>query len=414
MAVAFTDVTVVPMDGARHLANRTVLVRAGRIEAIGPAASLPVPADALVIAGRGRWLMPGLADMHVHLHDERLLPIFLANGVTTVRNMWGRPDHLALRDRIDAGTLPGPTIVTAGPIYDGEPPVWPDSTVVTDAAAAERLVAAQCAAGYDFVKVYDNLAPAAYHGLVATARGRGVPVAGHVPRAVGLRGVLAAGQASIEHLSGYVSPLGRVTPAVEELGPRGVAEATAAAGAWNCPTLVLRERMVSVAEAEALLAQPEMRFVPAWVRALWDAQTDDTIRRAPAEDWGRVRRGNALRTELVRALRDAGARLLLGTDTPNRLVTPGFALHEELRHLVAAGLTPYEALRAGTADAAAFLGEGGVWGTVAPGARADLLLLDGDPLADVAHAARPAGVMARGRWLPRAQLARMLEGAPSE
>jgi imidazolonepropionase-like amidohydrolase len=166
--------------------------------------------------------------------------------------------------------------------------------------------------------------------------------------------------------------------------------------------------MISVVEAAALLARPEMRFVPGSVLALWEAQTDQTIRTASAGDWARVREGNLVRKALVQELHVAGARLLLGTDTPNRLVTPGFALHDELTYLVEAGLTPYEALRAGTRDAAAFLGASADWGTVTPGLRADLLLLEGDPLADVAHAARPAGVMVRGRWLPRAELDRML------
>jgi imidazolonepropionase-like amidohydrolase len=320
----------------------------------------------------------------------------------------GRPDHLKLRDRINQGEVLAPTIVTAGPICDGVPPDWPGSAVITSAADADRSVAEQQQAGYDFVKVYNNLSRVAYDALIAAARHR-LPVAGHVPRAVGLRSVLDAGQSSIEHLQGYCTPLGRVAPLVEELGLAGVAQVTRAAGTWNCVTLVLRERMVSVADAQELLARPEMRYVPPATRAFWDAQTDDTIRNASPADWDRVRRGNALRKALTRELHDAGAGLLLGTDTPNRLVTPGFALHEELAHLVDAGLTPYEALGAGTHDAATFLGTADDWGTVQVGRRADLLLLEGNPLESVAHAAHPAGVMLRGQWLSRARLDRMLE-----
>ncbi|MGD9889658.1 MAG: amidohydrolase family protein, partial [Dehalococcoidia bacterium] len=272
-----------------------------------------------------------------------------------------------------------------------------------------RAVAGQQQTGYDFIKVYNNLSRAAYDGLIDAAGQRDIPVAGHVPQAVGLRSVLEAGQSSIEHLQGYCSPLGRVPPIVEELGLSSVAQATRAAGTWNCVTLILRERMVSVAQSEELFARPEMRYVPAATRAFWDARTDDSIRNASPADWDRVRRGNALRKALTLELRDAGAGLLLGTDTPNRLVTPGFALHDELAHLVDAGLTPYEAIRAGTHDAATFLGAAAEWGTVQAGRRADLLLLDGNPLEDVAHAAHPIGVMVRGQWLPRPRLDLMLE-----
>lgn len=409
MPVAFVDVTIVPMDEDRLVPHQTVLVRDGRIVVVDPVDAVHLPADAVTVAGNGRYLMPGLADMHVHLHDESMLPLFLVNGITTVRNMWGRPDHLKLRARIDRGAVLGPSIVTAGPICDGAPPVWPGSAVITSAADALRSVAEQRQAGYDFVKVYNNLSRAAYFGLVEAAGQHHIPVAGHVPQAVGLRAVLEAGQSSIEHLQGYCSPLGRIAPIVDELGLPGVAQATRDAGTWNCVTLVLRERMVSVDQAQELLARPEMRYVSVATRALWDARTDDAIRNASPADWDRVRQGNALRKALTQELRDAGAGLLLGTDTPNRLVTPGFALHDELAHLVDAGLTPYEALRAGTCDAAAFLGSTDEWGAVQVGHRADLILLGGNPLEKVAHVAQPAGVMVRGQWLPRARLDVMLE-----
>jgi imidazolonepropionase-like amidohydrolase len=407
--VAFVDVTVMPMDLEHVAPHRTVLVENGRIVAIGPMDAVMTPPETVTIEGNGRFLMPGLADMHVHIQDESMLPMFLVNGITTVRNMWGRPAHLELRDRINQGAVLGPSIITAGPICDGSPPDWPGSAVVTSATDAARTVADQQRAGYDFVKVYNNLSRVAYDGLIDAAAQRRIPVAGHVPQAVGLQRVLEAGQSSIEHLQGYCSPLGRVAPIVEALGLLGVAQATRAAGTWSCVTLVLRERMVSVAQAQQLLARPEMRYVSAATRAFWEARTDDAIRNAAPADWERVRQGNALRKALTQALRDAGAGLLLGTDTPNRLVTPGFALHEELAHLVDAGLTPYEALRTGTHDAATFLGAADEWGTVQAGRRADLLLLDGNPLENVAHVAHPAGVMARGRWLSREQLDLMLE-----
>src|SRR5262249_21711869 len=202
---AFTGVHVVPMDTERVLDDQNVLVRGDRIVAVGPAASTPIPPGATRIDAHGRWLMPGLVDMHVHFNDPGDASLFVANGVTTVRNMWGFPATLELRRECASGTRLGPTIYTAGPILDGRPPIWPGSTVIETADEAEKEIAAEKAAGCDFVKVYNRLSREAYAGILAAARKHGMRVVGHVPDAVGLDGVLAArGQESIEHLTGYL------------------------------------------------------------------------------------------------------------------------------------------------------------------------------------------------------------------
>jgi hypothetical protein len=196
---------------------------------------------------------------------------------------------------------------------------------------------------------------------------------------------------------------------VDEAKLPSVIEATKQGGAWNCPALIVTRRYVSSEEAQVLARQPEMRFVPPAVRAMWDPSQDFRLKDFKAEDFARLRRRDAFVLKVTRALRDAGARLLLGTDTGNPFVIPGFSVHEELALLVQAGLTPYEALRAGTRDAAEFTGRLEEFGTVEPGKRADLLLLDANPLEDVANARRRSGVMVRGRWLPEAELQAMLE-----
>ena len=204
--LAFVNVNVVPMDSERIIADQTVLIQDGRIHAIGPASSTSIPKGATRIDGRAKFLMPGLADMHVHLaHDEEADPdalvVFLAAGVTTVRNMWGQPIHLEWRNRICEGDLLGPTIYSVGPITDGDPPFWKGSSVVTTPDEAAKEVAAQKRAGYDGVKVFTNLTPKVYTAILDAARKHDLPVYGHVPTRIGLSRALTSGQKSFEQIS---------------------------------------------------------------------------------------------------------------------------------------------------------------------------------------------------------------------
>jgi len=427
---AFLDVNVVPMDRERVLARQTVVVRDAVIAAVGRAAEVRVPEEATRIDARDRYLLPGLADMHVHLEYEEDLLLFLANGVTTVRNMSGAPFHVAWRERVARGEMLGPTIITAGPIIDGKPPTARGAVVVETTKEAARVVAEQAAAGYDFVKIYDGLSRDSYDALMAAASRLGVSVAGHVSRNVRLRRALASRQWSIEHLSGYVDPIEaadspfrgkwnwRKTWHAVEVDDERIARAATAtrdAGVWNCPTLVVFEKAALRENAQSLLERPEMRYIRAERRASWGLSDGRTPVRTTAPARREVaraeatRRGEAVRKKLTKALADAGAGILLGTDAANRFVLPGFSVHEELRCLVAAGLTPYEAIRAGTRAAAESLERGGEFGTVEAGKRADLILLEANPLDDVDNVQRRQGVMARGRWLPQAEIRAMLE-----
>lgn len=380
-------VHVVPMDVERVLRDCPVLVRDGRIAAMG---EFEAPRDAVRIDGGGRYLLPGLHDLHVHCWYEEELTLYVANGVTTVRNLWGKPMHLAWRreERFR------PDFHTSGPILDGAPPTWEGSRVVRTPEEARDVVAAHLRDGYGFLKVYNRLAPEVYDAIVAEAKRAGIRVVGHVPHAVGLRRAIAAGQSSIEHLELYE-------------GNEWEAPATAAAGVWNCPTLGVLRKAVPREEAEELRLRPEMRFVPPRLRATWDSMTGEGTPRWLAAKYRMPGGFFELQGRVVRALRDAGAGLLLGTDSGSPFVVAGFSIHEELRLLVEAGLTPFEALRAGTRDAARYLGTDA--GVIAPGRRADLLLVEGDPLEDVANAARIAGVVLRGAWHPKADLDRRLE-----
>jgi imidazolonepropionase-like amidohydrolase len=414
---AITDVTVVPMDRERLLPGRTVIVRDGRIAAVGPARSTRVPAGAVRIDGRGRYLMPGLAEMHAHVpagNDPQwtkdVLFLYAANGITFARGMLGAPAHLELRSKLDRGELTGPRLYTSGPSLNGNSVATPED--------GRRMVAEQKAAGYDFLKIHPGLDRARYDAIAAAAREHGIPFGGHVPDAVGLSRALEAGQATIDHLDGYMplllrdgSPAGEsgffgydLTDQVDERKISGAALRTRQAGVWNVPTDSLMHHMLlpGLGEAE-LLAREEMRYVPRAMLAGWK-QARAGLRAQPDYDPARAARFIAVRGKLIKALHDAGAGLLLGSDAPQVFNVPGFSLHRELSYLVQAGLSPYQALSAGTREVARFLGTPADFGTVETGRRADLILLEGDPLRGVANLQRRAGVMIGGRWLAEAEI----------
>ncbi len=400
------------MDAEKRLAEQDVVVRRGRIAAISPAGTRPAPRRARVVDGRGRFLIPGLADVHVHLRhgpdaadNPPMLELFAVNGVTTVLNLMGLPEHLALRDRVARGRLFGPVIYTSGPFvgFPGEaPPRDPDS-----------LVVAQKKVGYDFVKVHDALSPDAYHALMEACRRNGLRVIGHATRSVGLDAILRERQYALAHaeefLSAYWIPrLPAPLDAIPEIA-NTLALAAARAGVWVIPTLTtFRGMAVQMAAYDSILALPFVRYVPSGIRRDWHPDRSPYARFGPRDLAGTAGHYRLLAVT-VRALRDAGVRMLAGTDTPVlAAVPPGFSLHDELERLVDAGLTPYEALRTATIHAAEFLGDPEEFGAVREGMRADLILLDDDPLLDIWNTRRISGVMMRGLWMPRERLDRAL------
>ena len=426
---AFVGVSVLSMAGEiAAVPDRTVLVSGGDILGLGHRDEVTVPETFTVVDGAGRYLMPGLADMHVHLEyfdDPGVLDLFLANGVTTVRNMDGRPYILEWRDRIERGEWRGPTIHTAGPILDGDPPLRDDNLALETAGDARLTVRDQAAAGYDFVKVYTNLSTEAYAAVVETAGEHGLPVAGHVPRGVEVEDILGSGIRSIEH----VTELGDLVEADDSpfrdgwhwsklylgmpIDPGKFAAAAARladAGVWVVPTMVQADRgMAPRATVDAWLAAPEMAYVDDDGRRFWESSATRQLDRMDAADWALVEAGRSNRLRLVGALDAAGARLLAGTDTPNPFVVPGFSLHDELANFEAAGIDRGRILALATRGAALFLETDGEVGTVEAGKRADLLLLDANPLESLDALRTPAGVMVRGAWLPREKLTAMLD-----
>lgn len=425
-SLAIQNVTVIPMDSERVLRDQTVIVEGRRITAMGASGTTAVPEAATRIEGRGRFLIPGLAEMHGHFPSpqgveqygeafaDRLLYLNVACGVTTVRGMIGGPRDLRVREEVARGLRTGPQIFTAGPSING--------TSVPDVRTAWRVVTEQRAAGYDLLKIHPGVPRAAFDEVARTARAENIPFAGHIPADVGLVRALLSGIRTVEHLDGYVEAIqkdGTALPAqtgffgstlldtVDEAKIGPLAAATRAAGAWNTPTQILIDNLYGGASLEEIAARPEMKYVPAAMREQW--RTGAQQLRGPGYDAARGLRFVELRRRLIRSLRNAGAGLLLGADAPQIYNVPGFATLRELESLVAAGLTPFQALQAGTRNPALALGRPDSFGTVEVGRRADLLLLEADPLGDIRNVWKRAGVVVAGRWLPAAELDSKLE-----
>jgi len=418
-STAIINVNVVPMHAEIVIPAQTVVIEDGLISAIGSVDKLPVPKDAEIVDGTDRYLMPGLAEMHAHVPDTtsqnlgRVLTLFAANGVTTIRGMLGHPSHLVLRKRLLSGDVFGPRLFTSGPSMNGNS--------VANVADGIARVRAQHDAGYDFIKIHPGLSADEFMAIAATANELGMPFAGHVPVAVGLENALSAGMATIDHLDGYVAALMPVNSdqsggyggffdvlLMEHVNVQRVPELaarTAATGVWNVPTESLIEHRVSDVSVAELSNRPEMLYMPAATIERWVS-----IKQRQLDERGfDVRigaRAIAVRRRIILELHKAGARLLLGSDAPQVFNVPGFSLHHELAFLVKAGLTPYEALQTGTIAAAEFLGTNA--GSVDVGRDADLVLLDANPLADISNTRRVHGVMLRGTWHSSAQLEQRL------
>lgn len=405
---AFENVTVIPMTDQRALPGHTVLVRGDRIVAVGPAASVAVPAGARRVDGRGKWLTPGLAEMHGHVPPpsapaqttQDVLFLYVANGITTVRGMLGAPGQLELRRRTNTGELLGPTLYLAGPSFNGNS--------VNSVDDAVRMVRQQRTEGWDLLKIHPGLTRAEYDAMARTAAQEGLRFGGHVPEEVGLLHALEMGQETFDHVDGYVEYVGGAQAPVDPAKLENVVRLTREAGAWVVPTMALWEVLYVTLPLETLQAYPELRYVSpqsvqGWVNAY------NQRRNAPQFDAATSQRIIDARQQVLAALHRGGAGILMGTDAPQQFSVPGFSLHREFPRMRAAGMTPYDILATGTRNVGEYFQRNDAFGTVAVGKRADLLLLDADPLADVANLQRIAGVMVRGRWLPREEIRAGLE-----
>jgi imidazolonepropionase-like amidohydrolase len=398
--VAITQVSVIAMTTRGVAADQTVLIRDGRIAALGPAATVTVPAGARVVDGRGKFLIPGLTDSHVHLYDVNDLGLYLLHGVTTVLNMSGAPIHLEWRDAVARGTLLGPAIFTTGPQLkvEADPAIDFERGAGTPEEIA-ALVRAHAAMGYDFAKVWGAITPEQYAAVLVAAKAARLRVTGHIPRAVGLAGVITAGQSSVAHVEEFYNKVFQ-RRIVDSLVPAAV-EATRSSGMPVVTTLVTYEAIAAslATDLTPLLSRPSRALLDPVRQLLWESSYNSFRTPGPAGRDQGYRDALGFEERISRALAEAGVPLLAGTDAGGLPgLVPGWELHRELELLVEAGLHPWEALRTATHNPGNYL-TAGEFGTVSVGARADLVLLDADPLAAIANTRRIAGVVVRGRYL---------------
>jgi imidazolonepropionase-like amidohydrolase len=428
--MAFLHATVVPMDEERVLRDQTVVIANGEIVEIGPASAVKVPVGAFRVDAKGRYLLPALCDMHVHLLGEAwnimvrpearsasmdipfesfLFP-YIANGVTTVQALSATPEEITLRERIGRGELLGPRLILARMI-DGPKKAWPPplSTWVASATEAREAVRRAKDEGYDKIKVYSFLDKESYDAIISAARELRMDVIGHVPMSLSVEYVLEAGQKLIAHSEEVLKHAGgrydaeRIDYFAARMAEKGV---------WLTPTLVTTRSILEFfAAPDSVFSGAEAPYFRHPMQLdVWSFMTANLYGPIPAEARNRIREGfERFQRPLTRAFHQKGGKLMAGSDTLMIGLFPGFALHRELRELVDVGLTPYEALRTSTTSPFEYLGEADRAGTIEVGKRSDLLLLDENPLEDVSAASKIAGVLIRGRWIERKEIRKTMQ-----
>jgi imidazolonepropionase-like amidohydrolase len=448
-AFAITHVTVIDGTGSPPRTDMTVLLSDDRIATVGSFKSTSVPKNVRILDATGKFLIPGLVDAHLHLTGsgepagsrEFMLPLLLANGITTVRDMGGYLDSLTpLRKELENGRRLGPHILFAGPYLDGNPPSFQPSLVVTNTTEANQDVHTLAAGGVDFIKVQSVLSRDAYFAIAAACRREHISFVGHVPDRITAAEASDAGQKSIEHLTGVLRACSSDEPHLmrEQLAPAPKNETPQGSHAreiaweeqllqtystenaanliatflrnqtWQVPTLILLRNDAYPGPQTDSLDDPLLKFVPRVIVKNWKQARQNEDQFSTPNEFALRQRLLDQSMSIVEEMQHAGMRIMAGTDSAAPFVIPGFALHQELALLVKAGLTPMQALQAATKNPADFLGKLKTQGTIESGKTADLVLLDADPLADIHNTQKIYAIILRGKLFNRAVLDEML------
>lgn len=430
-ALVLTHVTVIDATGAAAKPDLTVIITSGHISQIGKSGAIHVPKNAQVVDATGKFLIPGLWDMHVHWYEKDYLSLFIANGVIGIRIMSGAPLHHEWRKEIEAGMLLGPRMVIASEIVDGPKPFWPGSISVANEPQARQAVDKVKQDGADFVKVYSFLPRDAYFAIADEAKKQGMSFEGHVPLSVSAEEASRAGQKSFEHLTGILPACSTSSEELSKAAKADLAEEMASEkptfwgphvqklrqamvgtysperavalsvvlksnGTWQCPTLTLL-RVLGYGNDSSFADDSRLKFMPWQVRASWNPEN---LYGESPEDLAFAKQEFQKDLEVVGLMQRTGVGILAGTDTLNPFCFPGFSLHDELGLLVRAGLSPMQALQAATLNPARFLGREKDFGTVENGKVADLVLLEANPLDDISNTKRITAVIYGGRFFP--------------
>ncbi len=434
-SLAITNVTVVDVEATdtskASKAGQTVLVAGERITAVGPTGSMLLPAATTIVDGRGKFLIPGLWDMHVHMFfdgmREQMMALFVPNGVTGVRDMGGEQlnELAAIRRSIANGQVVGPRIVAAGPLVDGPKPIHPFSIKVSNAAEGREAVRTLKRDGADFVKPYSLLPREAYFAIAEESKRQALPFAGHVPHVVTAIEASDAGQKSVEHyfyidissaeqelrreFAGSLDKgqrskiLDRAIATVDDAKVSAIGRRFARNGTWFVPTLIA-SRGAAFTQDPKYLQDQRRRFLPKQIREWWESEEGDVSSAAAAQK----QLYYAADLRVTRLMHAAGAGILAGSDMVNPNALPGFGLHDELELLVEAGMPPLQALQAATYNPALYLERSEELGSVKPGKYADLILLEANPLERISNTRRISAVFLNGKYLPGTELVEML------
>ncbi|HUQ67489.1 MAG TPA: amidohydrolase family protein [Flavitalea sp.] len=422
--VIFKSVNVIPMDREIVLQNHVVIVRNGKIESISDGRKKKFKKNALVIDAQGRYLIPGLAEMHAHVPpiDELgpmkdVLLLFAANGITTIRGMLGHPKHLELRKMINNGEIIGPRFFTSGPSLNGESVKTQDQAI--------QMVKDEKQAGYDFLKIHPGLTKDNFDAMARTAHELNIPFAGHVSFHVGIWKTIEAKQQTIDHMDAFVEGLipGIENMTEEQTGLFGMfaadkvdttripklMKALRDNNVWVVPTQALAERWFAPDRtAESFASEPEMKYMDSqtitnWLNAKNKLNSDPRYEREKIMDYVKLRR------KLIYECNRNGVGLLLGSDAPQIFNVPGMSAHHELQYLVDAGLTPYEALKTATLNVGVFYNKRSEMGVIKEGANSDVVLLNANPLENISNTQKIEGVLIGNSWINRAALDEMLK-----
>ncbi len=416
---AFTHVNVIPMDEERVLEDQTVVIRDDRIVAIGPASEISVGKDAVTIDGEGKFLMPGLAEMHAHVPPvqrgsdawpdrdnlDDILFLYIANGITSIRGMLGAAYQLELRDMLSRSELLGPNFYVGAFSVNG--------TSAPDPETAEQMIRDHKAAGYDLQKIHPGVSLETWDRMADVAREVGLTFGGHVPVDVGLEHAIETGMSTVDHIDGFIEAVTTAAPgasieetfsSVDEERLNEIVDLVIEHDVYVVPTEYLWENLLGNPDPQERVSQPEMQYVSQQQRDAWVRQKEaqDPISDADAAAVATARRN------FIRVLDERGAKLLMGTDSPQMFNVPGFALHREIRVMEEAGMSPFAVLVSGTRNVASYVGDHlgleNSFGTISVGNRADLVLLNGNPLETLDNLTARAGVMVRGQWLTAEEL----------
>lgn len=400
------DVSVIPMTSEQVLEHQDVQLDEGRFVAIRPHQPSS-KSHGQTIDGTGKFLIPGLSDLHVHFRGSNdiqpdLLFLYTANGISTVLCMSGGSQVLRLRGETEKGTVLGPRIFSTSPI------VGILSPTPATAEKGREMVRQFKADGYDFIKVYNLIPEESYWGIIEEAKTQNIPVVGHAVRSVGIEGAIKAGQhiAHIEEfLYGYFNTgrdESRIAPLAQRLKDAHISVIA---------TLIVYHNILrQLDDIDAVLNSPGMKYVPEELKRTYYPEKNDYLKRFDKKiEEEMLRPDFAFMCKLTKAFEDAGVQLLAGTDAATEIVVPGWSLHQELQELVAAGLTPYQALETATTRAAAFVGHAKDFGSIETGKAAEAILLNANPLEDISNTQTIAGVFVKGQWLSRADIDKRLD-----